>query len=57
MTDDTPRTPDMCDQCGTPYEIAEADESPEEEAATSLVLRCANGHEKHVTRHEAPDAA
>lgn len=49
-----PREGDRCPQCGTPMEPIPVDdaEGPQER---HLVLRCANGHEHPVTRHDAPD--
>lgn len=51
MSDTEPREGERCPHCGTPVEVAEV--TPHEEAhETELVLRCANGHEIKVSRHE-----
>lgn len=59
MSDDTPRSADTCTECGTPLEVTEVMDSDGagDEHATTLCLRCANGHTLRVTRHEAPDAS
>lgn len=46
-----PREGERCALCGTPMEVAEV--TPHDDThVNDLVLRCANGHEKKVSRHE-----
>lgn len=48
------RDGDRCPECGTPLEPVELSGTPAD-AADEFVLRCANGHERRVVRHEPPD--
>ena len=51
MTHDAARAGERCPRCGTPMEVA--DVTPHEDThVNDLVLRCANGHEIRVSRHE-----
>lgn len=56
MTEPEAREGERCPTCGTPMELAEANPI-EEGAVEEIVLRCANGHEMKVSRHqdEEPD--
>lgn len=48
------REGDRCTVCGTPLEPVELSGTPLD-AADEFVLRCANGHEHRVVRHESAD--
>jgi ssDNA-binding Zn-finger/Zn-ribbon topoisomerase 1 len=52
MTEPEAREGERCPKCGTPMELAEVDPHQEEAGVDDILLRCANGHEMRVTRHQ-----